>query len=92
MSPDDSVIKGGIPSDATSHALAESGRAYAIYIQGGSQTSLTLEIPTGGYQAEWVNPCTGEIDRAEYVNHRGGSFTLALPTYSEDIALRLVRR
>jgi len=92
MAPDESVIKGGIPSDTTAHTLTEPGRAYAIYIQGGSQTNLTLDIPASEYQTEWVNPCTGEIDRTEYVNHRGGNLTLASPTYSEDIALRLVRK
>ena len=91
MTPDESVIKGGVSSGATARALVEPGKAYAIYIQGGSQTDLMLDIPAGDYRAEWVNPRTGEIDGAQDVNHRGGSLMLASPTYSEDIALRLVR-
>ncbi|MBI1926726.1 hypothetical protein HYR99_21095 [Candidatus Poribacteria bacterium] len=92
MAPDDTVIKGGILSGATGRALAEPGTAYAIYIQGGSQVNLMLDIPAGDYRAEWLNPLTGAIDRAQDVSHDGGSLTLASPPYSEDIALRLVRR
>jgi len=92
MVPGDSVIKGGVPADATAQTLAEHGGAYAIYIQGGSQVDLALDIPAGDYRAEWVNLRTGAIDKAQDVNHDGGSLTLASPPYSEDIALRLVRR
>jgi hypothetical protein len=92
MAPDDSVIKGGIPPGATAQALAEPGVAYAIYIQGGDQANLTLDIPAGDYQAEWVNPCIGDIEDSQDVNHRGGSLTLESPHYSEDIALRIVRK
>jgi hypothetical protein len=92
MTPDDFVIKGGIPSDASARALAEPGAAYAIYIQGGNQINLTLDIPVSDYKAEWLNPRTGKIDRTQDVNHRGGSLMLASPPYSEDIALRLVRK
>jgi len=92
MAPDDTVIKGGMPSGATARALAEPGTAYAIYIQGGSQVNLMLDIPAGDYRAEWLNPHTGAIDRAQDVSHDGGNLTLASPPYSEDIALRLVRR
>ena len=92
MAPDDTVIKGGMPSGATARALAEPGTAYAIYIQGGSQVNLMLDIPAGDYRAEWLNPHTGAIDRAQDLSHDGGNLTLASPPYSEDIALRLVRR
>jgi hypothetical protein len=92
MDPDDTVIKGGMPAGATGRALAEPGTAYAIYIQGGSQVNLMLDIPAGDYRAEWLNLLTGAIDRAQDLSHDGGNLTLASPPYSEDIALRLVRR
>jgi collagenase-like protein with putative collagen-binding domain len=90
MAPDNSVIKGS-PPGATARALAETGKAYAVYLKEGSQGDLTLEIPPGRYRAEWLNPRTGEIDRREDVVHEGHSLTLASPDYSEDTALRLVR-
>lgn len=84
------TLKEGVPSDATVQTLANPGMEYAIYIQGGSQADLALDIPAGEYRAEWVNPCTGAIDKAQEVAHKGGGLTLSSPPYSEDIALRLV--
>jgi hypothetical protein len=45
MKPDNSVIKGGVPDKATARALVQAGRAYAIYINGGSETKLIVELP-----------------------------------------------
>ena len=87
-----------VPADAvalsrqTVRVLAESGNAYALYVNGGTQTELGLELPAGVYQAEWVNTKTGAIDKAETFNHAGGPKTLRSPSYSEDIALRVIRR
>ena len=100
MAPGDSAIrfernigltrKEGVPSVATIQTLTNPGVEYAIYIQGGSQADLALDIPAGEYLAEWVNPCTGGIDNAQEVAHKGGGLTLSSPPYAEDIALRLV--
>jgi hypothetical protein len=75
----------------TARALAEVGQAYAIYVNGGSQTRVTVELPAGHYGAEWVNPLTGSVDRREDLHHAGGTRTLDSPAYAEDIALRLTR-
>ena len=71
--------------------LAEQGRAYAIYIKGGSQADLALELPAGNYKAEWLNPKTGKIEKTEPLRHPGGKHQLSSPAYSEDIALRVQR-
>ena len=91
MTPDSSVIKGGIPDKATARALVEKGRAYAIYINGGSQAQLQVELPKGKYTAEWVNTKTGEIDKKETFDHTSGNRTLASPKYEDDIVLRVLR-
>ena len=70
-------------------AMAEVGRAYAIYIKGGNQTEIVLEIPEGEYSVEWVNTKTGEIDKSEAFSHSGGDKPLVSPVYQEDIALRI---
>ncbi len=90
MAPDNSIIQSR-PSGSTACALVETGRQYAIYLQGGSQGSLVLGIPPGRYRAEWLNPRTGEVVRREEVHPEGGSLALATPAYAEDLALRLVR-
>lgn len=91
LKPDNSVVKSGVPRGATVRVLAEAGRAYALYLRGGSQARLTLSAPAGRYRAEWVNPRNGAVERREDVEHRGGEFKLESPTYSEDIALRIKR-
>jgi len=45
MKPDNSVIKGGVSQKATARALVEAGRAYAIYINGGSEATVGVELP-----------------------------------------------
>src|SRR5258705_3484577 len=44
-----------VPVKATIRVLAEAGKAYAIYVEGGTQAGLVLELPTGTYQAEWLD-------------------------------------
>ena len=91
MKPDNSVIKGGVPDKATARALVRAGRAYAIYINGGSRTPLKVDLPRGRYVAEWLNTKTGKIDKKEAFEHTGGSRTLKSPKYKDDIALRILR-
>jgi len=92
MRPDDAVIQGGVPAGAAARALAEPGKAYAIYLKGGRQARLELSLPEGRYQAQWVNPSTGANEKSESLDHAGGRLTLASPEYTEDMALRVVRR
>jgi len=92
MAPNNGILKGGVPEGAAARALAEVGRAYALYLKGGSQANLTLDIPAGRYRAEWVNTRTGAVDKRGDVDHQGGGLTLSSPSYTEDIALRIVRR
>ena len=91
MKPDDSVIKGGTPDKATARALVQKGRAYAIYINGGSEVQLQVELPKGKYRADWVNTKTGKIDKKETFDHPGGNRTLKSQNYKNDIALRILR-
>lgn len=91
MNPDESVIQGGVPEEARAWALADSGRAYAIYVSAGEQANFMLELPAGRYNAEWINTKTGSIDRDEQFVHEDGIRQLESPAYSEDIALRIKR-
>ncbi|NQT82416.1 cellulase family glycosylhydrolase [bacterium] len=89
MKPRNDVIKGGVPPGATARVLAEHGKAYAIYISGGNKADLKLDIPPGGYTAEWLNTKTGKTESSQKLRHGGGVATLSSPDYSEDIALRI---
>lgn len=101
MRPDNTVIKGGTatapftgqPPEArvTARALVERGKAYAVYLKGGSQAELVLDLTAGKFQVEWLNTRTGKIDKVESFEHPGGNKTLVSPAYAEDIALRVQR-
>jgi hypothetical protein len=91
MTPDNSVIKGGVPDKATARALVEEGRAYAININGGSKAQLQVQLPKGKYTVEWINTKTGKTDKNEKFDHPGGNRTLESPEYEDDIALRILR-
>lgn len=80
------------PPETRAWALAERGKAHAIYIMGGNQATIELDLPAGSYRAEWINTKTGAQDKAEQIQHAGGVAKLASPPYREDIALRVQRQ
>jgi hypothetical protein len=89
LRPDKGVVKGGAPGNF--NALAERGRQYAIYLDGGNRALLMVELPAGYYKAEWIDTKTGATATAEDV--AGGSVRmLRSPEYADDIALRIVKK
>lgn len=65
--------------------LADSSRAAS-----GNQTAkLLVALPSASFDAEWINPHTGGIEKKEKFHHAGGSRTIESPEFSEDIALRI---
>lgn len=50
---------------------------------------LELEMPSGRYRADWIDPVTGETLRSETFRHQGGPRTLEAPALVEDLALRV---
>jgi hypothetical protein len=101
MRPDNGVLKGGRitallagnppEAKATARALIAPGRTYAVYVRGGTQATLDVEMPAGKYRAEWINTKTGAVDKSEDFEHKGGTKPLASPAYRDDIALRVRR-
>jgi hypothetical protein len=91
LAPNDGIL-GSSDEDAHVRVLAEPGRAYALYIQGGRQVDLDLEIPSGAYEAEWINTKTGVVKASVAFDHQGGSRRISSPPYERDIALRILAR
>jgi len=54
-----------------------------------ARMTLELDLPAGTYAAEWVNPKTGAVDKAESFDHAGGTRSLGSPAFTEDVALRI---
>jgi hypothetical protein len=91
MKPDKSILKGGIPEKAHAQILAETGRQYAIYIYGGEQAKVALELPAGSYKVGWLSPFTGKTEKKETLKHAGGIAQLTSPSYKTDVALKITR-
>ena len=87
MAPDSALVTGGVPEGATVRALAEPGKQYALYIHGGIQIDLELDLPAGNYTYEWLDTKTGESVESGKLEHSGGAAMLASPDYETDIAL-----
>jgi hypothetical protein len=50
---------------------------------------LTVDLPRGKYRAEWVDPVSGKVLAGEDLAHDGGDRALAVPSFAEDLALRV---
>ena len=53
------------------------------------QADISLKLPAGRYQAEWVNTKNGTIDKSDRFDHNGGDRKIASPTFIVDVALRI---
>ena len=54
--------------------------------------AIALDLPAGRYRAEWVDPKTGSVTRAESFEHSGGRKSLTPPAFDEDLALAVRAR
>ncbi len=106
MEPDDSVIRNVSP-DLSARALVERGKAYAVYlhvpipkkpkdigtiVNRKVKAQLTLNLPAGNYEAEWINTKTGQTESEDAFHHQGGDKKLDSPMFAADVALRVVSR
>ncbi len=91
MAPDKKVIARVQPKESSVRALSEPGQTYAIYGHGGRKLELSLDLPGGRYQAEWLNPRTGKVDKSQQLERRGGRVDIASPDNEEDVALSIRR-
>lgn len=80
-------------------ALADTGRGRGVDpLRARATTTLTarrvemaVTLPSGRYEATWVNPLTGQSAARERFTHAGGARTLRSPAFLADVALRIVR-
>lgn len=96
MKPDSTAVQNlralSSSSDASAvraSALLEAGQAYLFYFHGGTQCEFELDLSTGVYRGEWIDPRTGKSATIESFEHHGGRSTLRSPNYSSDVALSL---
>jgi hypothetical protein len=106
MHPDRSFVTGGIPLGTFARGMSEAGKQYAFYhhhsvwgrstssykvISGNYREQLVLDLPSGHYQIDWIEPATGSVVTSTRIDHGGGMRTISTPAHSIDIALRIKR-
>jgi hypothetical protein len=90
----------------SARALAQAGKTYVVYAHRGRvvkgakpsyqvdaasrAAKLTLELPKGRYELEWLNPKSGAWSGRTAVTHAGGPLAVESSVFTEDVAL-LVR-
>lgn len=92
MKPDNSILKVIKGSLTDFQVLAEYGKAYAIYLENGDMAEISLQLPDGEYSAEWVNLISGNTDLTEIVTAKNGTATINCHGFTEDIALKLIKK
>jgi hypothetical protein len=103
MRPEPFIIQSGVPESGSARALGEPGKAYAIYLRravsGGSfwarwtgSSPLGIDLPSGTWQAEWIDPVMGQALKRESFQHSGGTWHLAQPSWRHDVALKIKRQ
>lgn len=92
MRPEPLIPAGSLPEGMTARCLADSGKAYAVYIRGGTGAKLTFSLPPGRYEATWIDVKTGDAAAKSAVQSREGAMvSLTSPAYTQDIALDIRR-
>jgi hypothetical protein len=106
MHPDSSFVLSGPGKGTYARMLSEAGRQYAFYVHHSSERktgsyevvpgsyseSLQLDLPSGSYHADWVDPASGNVVASQNIAHSGGRYGLTAPQYTIDIALRIKRK
>jgi hypothetical protein len=71
-------------------ALSRPGKAYALYVQGRSPTTLSINLPRGRWQAEWINVEDGRaLKRETILGRTGEAVSVTSPDFADAVALRL---
>ena len=95
LKPDKELINSGVPTNTHAYALVEDGKQYAAYFCASSNSvpsamSLTLLVPAGDYEVEWMDVLSGTPMKREGVKSPG-TITIISPEYRREIALRIRR-
>jgi hypothetical protein len=106
MKPSNHILKSSPDGNATIRILAEEGNQYLLYINNSYSTKtgqpelvnnknnsiqITIELPPGNYNCEWIDPLNGRRSQFSLREHDGGLYSLSTPAIGEDLALKITK-
>jgi hypothetical protein len=106
MKPSNYLLKNIPDGNATIRILAKEGEQYLLYLNNskagkrinaeserdnGTTFEISIELPAGDYEGEWIDPESGSRTRFTVRDHKGGAHNFKTPPVGEDLALKLTR-
>jgi hypothetical protein len=81
------------PPETRARVLADRGREYGVYLEGGDGggRALAIDLEPGRYRAEWVDTRDGSVTQRRLIDHDGGAARLVPPRHGGEIALAIER-
>lgn len=93
MKPDAATLKKSSSDKTRVTLLSEPGKQYALYCFGSGPVTLTLTLPDGGYDVEWIDVLTGKsLGKKDVGPGDKGLVQLTSPEFKTDVAARIRRR
>jgi hypothetical protein len=91
MKPADDLVKTKSAAGQTIRVLANPGKSYAAYINGGTGAQFEITVPSGVYEVTWFDTKTGRSVGTNRVKTATDALALKSPAYTRDIALKIAR-
>jgi hypothetical protein len=93
MTPDNSPVKKLFANCPSIHLMYDRGNSYAGYIRCEGIDSVVLEIPSGNYMVEWMDPVTGVVLKTEERFHENGGLLLGAPDPAcMELSFKVIRK
>ncbi|MEP6756196.1 MAG: DUF6298 domain-containing protein, partial [Chthonomonadales bacterium] len=92
MLPNKGILADSLPNGTRMEVLGEAGRQYAGYLVGTQPAHLNLKIPVGTFDIQWIDTKTGNVVSSESKRNGGGTLSLTVPPFVEDIAFSIRAR
>lgn len=107
MNPLNYNLQPQLPEKATVSILAQEGKQYLAYIDNWhpekgdkpepvdttlNACKVPIDLPSGNYSCEWIDPVTGQRIRFILNSHKGGEHTFIPPSLKEDIVLLIKKQ
>ena len=90
MKPAKDVI-GGLGQDERATVLAEEGKQYAAYLRLKQPKEITIKLPAGTYNSEWINVLTGKVTGGQQFTVGGNEGFVTSVKQVPEFALRITR-